>query len=136
MANADKLRTEIAEITEKIREINSKENPTAEDYASVKPLALFSFPVNLLHTRSARIRGIADVKGRKIGAAGSAARGKPRRSMPPPPGLPAAANPSPKPRHRGRVVNVPPFPTDETGYPVCRGGRHAEGARGLGKAFP
>jgi TRAP-type C4-dicarboxylate transport system substrate-binding protein len=43
---------------------------TAEDYAAVKPLALFSFPVNLLHTRTVRIRGIGDVKGKKIGGAG------------------------------------------------------------------
>ena len=32
----------------------------ADDYSSIKPLALFSFPVNILHTRTAQIHGMAD----------------------------------------------------------------------------
>ncbi|MSQ51077.1 MAG: TRAP transporter substrate-binding protein [Betaproteobacteria bacterium] len=42
----------------------------AEDYAAVKPLALFSFPNSLFHMRNARIREIADIKGKKIGTGG------------------------------------------------------------------
>ena len=42
----------------------------AEDYAAIKPLALFSFPPSLLHTRSKPIKILTDLKGMKIGGAG------------------------------------------------------------------
>ena len=35
-AKAERLRGEITEILDKIRELNSRDNPTAEDYKSIK----------------------------------------------------------------------------------------------------
>jgi TRAP-type C4-dicarboxylate transport system substrate-binding protein len=42
----------------------------ADEYSEVKPLALFSFPHNLIHTRSTKLKSMSDLKGLKIGTAG------------------------------------------------------------------
>jgi TRAP-type C4-dicarboxylate transport system substrate-binding protein len=42
----------------------------ADEYAEVKPLGLYAFAHNLLHTRSAKLRSLADLKGLKLRAGG------------------------------------------------------------------
>jgi TRAP-type C4-dicarboxylate transport system substrate-binding protein len=38
----------------------------ADEYSQVRTLALFSFPNNLIHTRSVKVRSLADLKGLKL----------------------------------------------------------------------
>jgi TRAP-type C4-dicarboxylate transport system substrate-binding protein len=42
----------------------------ADEYSQIKPLALFSFPNNIIHTRSKPVKRLSDVKGMKLITAG------------------------------------------------------------------
>jgi TRAP-type C4-dicarboxylate transport system substrate-binding protein len=42
----------------------------ADEYVDVKPLAIFSFPHNIIHTRNVRVRSLADLKGLKLRVGG------------------------------------------------------------------